>query len=441
MKKHTFLTTFSILVILMSCSDESLSPSQDSSNDSIPSYSISSEMSIESETDSSFVDSSFIKDSSSDSFPSDSISSEMSNESEIESSFVDSSFSEEASSDSFPSDFISSEMSDESETESSFVDSSFSEEVSSDSFPSDSISSEMSNESEIESSFVDSSFSEESSSEEIIETFDPYEQYWTYGGSYYDSLDFSLTDDEMKEALSNLINDGAENSSYSGLRSAYKYTDVDPENENNIILYYTGESRAFKYGDSSAFQGSINREHVWPQSRYASLGKKQHNTPYDDIYNVRPADKNTNSSRGNGLFDYGLNEPENDSYKGDVARVLLYVATRYTTLSLVDNTTGGTNSMGKLSTLLEWNLKYPVTDVEIRRNNGGQKVQNNRNPFVDNPHFACAIWGSTNSATRKVCQASYQEIAIARNTIAYKDYFSSSEKNDIYILIENKKKK
>ena len=265
------------------------------------------------------------------------------------------------------------------------------------------------------------------------ETTDPYEGYWTYEGDYYSSLDLTLTDSDLKSALSKIINNGAKNSSYSGLRSAYKYTDVDPENENNIILYYTGESRAFEYGQSTAFQGSINREHVWPQSRYSSLGKKQPNTPYDDIFNVRPSDKNYNSSRGNGLFDYGLNEPELDEYKGDVARALMYVATRYTTLSLVDNTTGGDNSMGKLSTLLEWNLKYPVTEVELRRNNGGQQVQNNRNPFIDNPGFGCAIWGNTNENTKKVC-ASYTNVEAytTSSTTNYDAYVSSYSISNIY---------
>ena len=289
---------------------------------------------------------------------------------------------------------------------------------------------------------VDSSSIKEEESIEISSSndYDPYDGLWTYEGDYYDDIDFSLSGEELKLSLSELINKDAENSSYSGLRSAYKYTDVDPENENNIILYYTGESREFKYGDSAAFQGSINREHVWPQSRYASLGKKQHNTPYDDIYNVRPSDKNTNSSRGNGLFDYGLNEPELDCYKGDVARVLLYVATRYTSLSLVDNTTGGNNSMGKLSTLLEWNLKYPVSEIEIRRNNGGQQVQNNRNPFVDNPHFACAIWGSTNDSTKNACQ----KVPLEKKKALHSNKLTTTKQNfksrSIYALIENKRK-
>lgn len=270
---------------------------------------------------------------------------------------------------------------------------------------------------------------EEPTTEEPV---DPYEGYWTYDGDYYASLDLTLTDNDLKLALSSIINNGAKNSSYSGLRSAYKYTDVDPENENNIILYYTGESRAFEYGQSTAFQGSINREHVWPQSRYSSLGKKQPNTPYDDVFNVRPSDKNYNSSRGNGLFDNGLNEPKVDSYKGDVARALMYVATRWPGLSLVDNTTGGDNSMGKLSTLLEWNLKYPVTDVEIRRNNGGQQVQNNRNPFIDNPGFGCAIWGNTNENTKKVCSASYEEVVASTNNENYTSYLSSYTNMDLY---------
>lgn len=290
------------------------------------------------------------------------------------------------------------------------------------------------------SSQESSSIFEESSSESSEETKDPYENYWTYEGNYYDSLDLSLSGEELKDALCTLINTGVENSSYTGLRSAYKYTDVDPENEENIILYYTGESRKFAYGQSSAFQGSINREHVWPQSRYKSLGKKQHNTPYDDIYNVRPSDSSTNSSRGNGLFDYGLNEPEVDSYKGDVARVLLYVATRYKTLSLVDNTSGGDNSMGKLSTLLEWNIIYPVTEAEIRRNNGGQTVQGNRNPYVDNPRFACSIWGSTNETTKKVCGSI--DVSDEENApiTAYNNYIKTESIDHHFYYIDDKKK-
>ena len=71
--------------------------------------------------------------------------------------------------------------------------------------------------------------------------------------------------------------------------------------------------------------------------------------------------------------------------------------------------------MGKLSTLLAWNLQYaPDTSssaslalrVEQRRNDiiqNDSDGQGNRNPFIDHPEYACKIWGNTNDATRAAC--------------------------------------
>ncbi len=68
--------------------------------------------------------------------------------------------------------------------------------------------------------------------------------------------------------------------------------------------------------------------------------------------------------------------------------------------------------MGKLSTLLEWNLAYLPGDgtlelrTELNRNNVIEKDkdgQGNRNPFIDHPEYACKIWGATNSETKRIC--------------------------------------
>ena len=61
--------------------------------------------------------------------------------------------------------------------------------------------------------------------------------------------------------------------------------------------------------------------------------------------------------------------------------------------------------MGKLSDLLKWNLEYPVSQSEMNRNDGIflETPQNNRNPFIDHPSYACKIWGNTNESTRSIC--------------------------------------
>jgi hypothetical protein len=52
-----------------------------------------------------------------------------------------------------------------------------------------------------------------------------------------------------------------------------------------------------------------------------------------------------------------------------------------------------------MALMLEWHKKDPVSDWEITRNNRVEKVQGNRNPFIDYPDLAFYIWGEkTNEA-------------------------------------------
>ena len=60
--------------------------------------------------------------------------------------------------------------------------------------------------------------------------------------------------------------------------------------------------------------------------------------------------------------------------------------------------------MGKLSTLLKWNLEYDIDETEILRNDVlYEKYNHNRNPFIDDRNYACRIWGNTNSTTKEIC--------------------------------------
>src|SRR5690606_11529744 len=105
-------------------------------------------------------------------------------------------------------------------------------------------------------------------------------------------------------------------------------------------------------------------------------------------------DYGTDQSQGNNAY----NGPANTqgSWRGDVARALFYMATRYSALSLVNgNPPDSTpNQIGDLETLLTWNTTDPSDDFEMNRNNVIYSWQQNRNPFIDHPELAAYVYGT-----------------------------------------------
>jgi len=228
---------------------------------------------------------------------------------------------------------------------------------------------------------------------------------------YYNGTE-GLSGEELKTALHNIINQHVY-FSYSHSRDIIAYSDADTANADNVILFYTQESR---YEDNYGSGGDyINREHVWAKSHGDFDGKLP---MHSDAHNLRPADASVNEARGNKDFDnvqpdgYQNSEATDCWYtasawepgpkvKGQVARILFYMATRYEgdndelDLELIDELNNYPYPLfGKLSTLLEWNNQYPPSDFERRRNERIYEVQQNRNPFIDNPEFANLIWNN-----------------------------------------------
>ena len=225
---------------------------------------------------------------------------------------------------------------------------------------------------------------------------------------YYKSA-LGLTGSALKTALHEIIADHTM-LTYSAVWGALMDTDEDPNNKDNVILLYTGESRAKSLNGGNL--GDWNREHVWAKS-HGDFGEAK--GPGTDIHHLRPTDVTVNSIRGNKDFDDGgssLNqckiyscktdsdsfEPD-DNVKGDIARMLFYMDVRYEGDDLVDLelndevNNGSTPYHGKLSTLLEWHLLDPVDDFERRRNEViYEDYQHNRNPFIDHPEWANLIW-------------------------------------------------
>lgn len=230
---------------------------------------------------------------------------------------------------------------------------------------------------------------------------------------YYNGTE-NLQGDQLKNKLHEIIK-GHVDFSYGRSADIINYSDADPANPNNVILFYLQQSRdASLYGTGGNF---INREHVWAKSHGNFSGIR----PMDsDAHNLRPADASVNEARGNKNFDnvqpngtkyYETNDcwfsdnawEPGPQTKGQVARILFYMATRYEgdnleiDLELTDKiNTFFLPEHGKLSTLIEWNNQYPPSDFERRRNERIFEIQQNRNPFVDNPEFANLIWNGKN---------------------------------------------
>nr|WP_234043044.1 endonuclease [Streptomyces marianii] len=228
-----------------------------------------------------------------------------------------------------------------------------------------------------------------------------------YDDTYYkDAL--GKTGPELKEALHAIVSDQTR-LTYDQVWDALKATDEDPENPSNVILLYSGRSQSKDTNGSGT--DDWNREHVWAKS-HGDFGTDV--GPGTDIHHLRPTDVTVNSTRGNKDFDTGGEEVEEapgnradsdsfeprDEVKGDVARMILYMAVRYDgddgvpdlePNDSVDN--GSAPHMGRLSVLKQWNQQDPPDDFEKKRNQTVfDEFQHNRNPFIDHPEWVDEIW-------------------------------------------------
>ena len=262
----------------------------------------------------------------------------------------------------------------------------------------------------------------------------------------------------LKTQLKTIITNGHVDKGYgagtsqtnNGLWSAYGTTDRDNgigyENDNTIVDIYsenpTGtDSYNFNFNTASGgnngqcgnYTGEgncYNREHLIPQSYFGSTGimrnDVQHIYPTDGKVNAihndfafgkvdLPSYVSLNGSKLGSALNSGYSagftgtvfEPI-DEFKGDVARVYFYFATRYedqmatfyntyTTTDcrvMFNGTANQVFSPTFLNILLTWNAQDPVSTKEVLRNNASYIHQGNRNPYIDNNSYLTTIWGS-----------------------------------------------
>ncbi|MFC7308891.1 endonuclease I family protein [Streptomyces monticola] len=229
----------------------------------------------------------------------------------------------------------------------------------------------------------------------------------TLDDTYYKDA-IGKTGPELKGALHTIISKQTK-LSYDEVWDALKATDEDPDNPANVILLYTGRSQSKTTNGGG--EDDWNREHVWAKS-HGDFGTAT--GPGTDIHHLRPTDVSVNSTRGSKDFDNGGEElaeapgnyTDDDSYeprdavKGDVARMILYMAVRYDgedgfadlePNDQVDN--GSAPAIGRLSVLKQWSNDDPPDAFEKRRNQViFDQFQHNRNPFIDHPEWVGDIW-------------------------------------------------
>lgn len=236
---------------------------------------------------------------------------------------------------------------------------------------------------------------------------------------YYDSAQ-GLNGHALRTALHDIIDDH-DVQSYSSLWNHLE--DTDNKGGNTVWDMYSdqpGGTPDYEYQFGSDQCGSyggegdcFNREHSFPQSWYGNGAPME-----SDLFHVYPTDGYVNGQRDSdpygevdGAFWTSTNGGKSgpnvfpgfvgtvfepiDEYKGDLARGYFYMLTRYMDIS------GGWNSpmlnMGNFSgwaaeMLIQWHLDDPVSAKEIDRNNAVHDIQDNRNPYIDNPEWATAVW-------------------------------------------------
>ena len=251
---------------------------------------------------------------------------------------------------------------------------------------------------------------------------------------YYSPIN-GLSGSLLKQALQDIIaNQNVIHAhSYGDITEILLTSDQNPENGSQIWQMYVEQPRSkIDYQTGSSNIGVWNREHIYPQSR----GGFQSGTSsfadginvwlpsnandvlagHADAHHIRAEDGSENSLRSNKNYGVDYNGPSGNlgSWKGDVARALMYMDVRYNALNVVDGNPSETPTgyIGDLATLLNWHQQDPPDDFEMNRNNYIYTWQINRNPFIDHPELASYIFGSNNGQTYTLGNESFESASV-----------------------------
>lgn len=258
----------------------------------------------------------------------------------------------------------------------------------------------------------------------------------------------------LKTQLYNIIK-GHTDKGYAGLYTTYQTSDRDYyfENDGTILDMYSEKPTGtdpYSYsagttqrcGTYSVEGDCYNREHIIPQSTFNSAAPM-----VSDAHFITPTDGKVNGQRSN--YPHGpvtsatwtsLNgsklgasttsgysgpifEPINE-FKGDIARMYFYFATRYEntvagySYAMFNGTSNQVFTTAFLNLLITWHNQDPVSNREIARNNAIYTSQNNRNPYIDHPEYVQTIWNPTADAQAPTAPANLVSSAKTTTTIS-----------------------
>ena len=228
------------------------------------------------------------------------------------------------------------------------------------------------------------------------------------------------------------------NVSYAGystnaLATHWLTTDTSTSDNREFYTYFYSNCVRYSHTD-------MQREHIWPKSR-ASY-RQATGLGGSDLHHLRPAYGPINLAKLNYAFGSikdksyakAFNDPEGnpglwratvyadnnttyidvkDDVRGDVARILLYVYTRWKQPNLYtdlvdedgnpdtsklperdedDDKNTGEKVIQSLPVLLDWMKNDPVSEWEMKRNDLTENIQGNRNVFIDYPELAWLLF-------------------------------------------------
>lgn len=238
---------------------------------------------------------------------------------------------------------------------------------------------------------------------------------------YYEDAQ-GLKDEALKSTLGAIIHCGVRYKYGSGNKKTWDgFYHTDRDTTNNIVLdMYSNETRYFNPAKPTAGVLELDIEHMFPKSWWGG----DINEAYCDLFHLVPADYSANRSKSNhapgipsdttfwnGSFAtgngsaYGLQKVfcPADEYKGDFARAYFYIATCYGDSLQWEQSGDAAKAMTNThwqefqpwlrDLLLEWHKMDPVSNKEKQRAIEVNKIQGNRNPFIDYPQLVDYIWG------------------------------------------------
>lgn len=168
-----------------------------------------------------------------------------------------------------------------------------------------------------------------------------------------------------------------------------------------VECVYTGQT-TLQPADDDPNRDEMNCEHLWPRSKlFEDQSSVLYSHQESDLHHLFPSVPGANSLRGSLPFGEVVGERNMDfapSYygidraskmvfevrrerRGDVARALFYMSVRW----------GLELPYEEADVLRVWSDADPVSDEETLRNTAVQRLQGNRNPFVDCPELVDRI--------------------------------------------------